>query len=209
MHSVGPKYRYFTGCLLKPCLRKCSVWGTGKRFVAASIGIVGTSALYFLDAINSGLRWHLRRSPFVKACGTWSRSFAPDRNFLYQMGFRPQLRRSTLADANEVRDWRLGSEPDSSSAQTLRECAPRSRTRSSRLFIGRHNHRSLLESVSVAPFFAPLKGPLNSTHSLDPRGPIPTFPAQTESAVHEINILGDSPIIPGANYLIDRGQDES
>ena len=40
---------------------------------------------------------------------------------------------------------------------------------------------------------------------LDLRGSIPTFLALTEGAVHEVNLLDDIPIEPGAIYVMDRG----
>ena len=71
---------------------------------------------------------------------------------LYQMGFRGPIRRSTLADANEQRDWRIYAQL----AQTLIRRARRLYAKESLAAAGYHSlrarlhyHRPVPESVSL------------------------------------------------------------
>ena len=56
-------------------------------------------------APNTIARWPLHNSPAARACATSRRASRPA--LLYHSGFRSPVRRSTLADANERRDWRI------------------------------------------------------------------------------------------------------
>ena len=74
---------------------------------------------------------------------------------LYHMGFREPIRRSTLADANEARDWRIyadfaGADPPSPKAL----CSGRLRngTVRNRLCAGFDNNRFVLVGLPVGPF---------------------------------------------------------
>jgi hypothetical protein len=127
---------------------------------------------------------------------------------LYHMGIRGKVSRSTLADANENRDWRIYSD----FAQVLIHHARQ-------LYINDDFGLQLQETVyaldatiidlclSVFPWarFRKSKGAIKLHTLLDLRGSIPSFIAITHGKVHEVNILDE--LIPeaGAIYIMDRG----
>jgi len=129
------------------------------------------------------------------------------RALLYQMGFRGRVVRSTLADANERRDWRIYADW----AQTLIR-------RARKLYAKEPFALELQQTVyaldatvidlclSLFPWadFRSTKAAIKLHTLLDLRGPIPTFVALTEGLVHEVNILDDLPIEAGAIYIMDR-----
>jgi hypothetical protein len=127
---------------------------------------------------------------------------------LYHMGIRGKVSRSTIADANENRDWRIYCD----FAQILIHHARQ-------LYSNDDFGLQLQETVyaldasiidlclSVFPWarFRKTKGGIKLHTLLDLRGNIPSFIAITEAGVHEINILDE--LIPeaGAIYIMDRG----
>ena len=127
---------------------------------------------------------------------------------LYHMGFRGRAARSTLAGANESRDWRIYAE----FAQVLIGIA---RPLYAHDPIGVDLDQSLyaLDSttidlcLSLFPWarFRQHKAAVQLHTLLDLRGNIPTFLRVTAGAVHDINILDE--IVPeaGAFYVMDRG----
>lgn len=135
-------------------------------------------------------------------------SLGARRALLYQMGFRGRVVRSTLADANERRDWRIFADW----AQTLIR-------RARKLYATEPFALELEQTVyaldatvidlclSLFPWahFRSTKAAIKLHTLLDLRGPIPTFVALTEGLVHDVNILDDLPIEAGAIYIMDRG----
>ncbi|HPD60557.1 MAG TPA: IS4 family transposase [Thermodesulfobacteriota bacterium] len=129
-------------------------------------------------------------------------------NKLYHMGIRGRVSKSTLADANENRDWRIYSD----FAQVLIDQARQ-------LYINDDFGLQLQETVyaldatiidlclSVFPWarFRKSKGAIKLHTLLDLRGSIPSFIAITHGKMHEVNILDE--LIPeaGAIYIMDRG----
>jgi hypothetical protein len=127
---------------------------------------------------------------------------------LYHMGIRSRVVRSTLADANEKRDWRIFAE----FAQVLIGEARR-------LYAGDAFDLELEQTVyaldsttidlclSVFPWarFRTTKGGVKLHTLLDLRGNIPSFLHITEAAVHDVHVL--DVLIPeaGALYVLDRG----
>jgi hypothetical protein len=130
------------------------------------------------------------------------------RTLLYQMGFRGRVVRSTLADANERRDWRIYADW----AQTLIR-------RARKLYASEPFALELEQTVyaldatvidlclSLFPWahFRSTKAAIKLHTLLDLRGSIPTFVTLTEGSVHEVNILDQLPIEAGAIYIMDRG----
>src|SRR5271169_17122 len=127
---------------------------------------------------------------------------------LYHMGFRSKVARSTLADANESRDWRIYAD----FAQVLIAIA---RPLYARDPIGVDLNQSLyaLDSTTIdlclALFpwakFRQHKAAVKMHTLLDLHGNIPTFISVTDGKVHDVNILDE--ILPeaGAFYVMDRG----
>src|SRR5712671_735424 len=127
---------------------------------------------------------------------------------LYHMGFRGKVARSTLADANESRDWRIYAD----FAQVLIAIARPLYVHDP---IGIDLDQSLyaLDSttidlcLSLFPWakFREHKAAVKMHTLLDLHGNIPTFIRITDGKVHDVNILDD--ILPeaGAFYVMDRG----
>jgi hypothetical protein len=124
------------------------------------------------------------------------------------MGFRGQVARSTLADSNESRDWRIYAD----FAQVLIRIA---RPLYAHDPIGVDLDQSLyaLDSttidlcLSLFPWakFRQHKAAVKMHTLLDLHGNIPTFIRITDGKVHDVNILDE--ILPeaGAFYVMDRG----
>ena len=127
---------------------------------------------------------------------------------LYHMGFRGKVARSTLADANESRDWRIYAD----FAQVLIAIA---RPLYARDPMGIDLDQSLyaLDSttidlcLSLFPWakFRKHKAAVKMHTLLDLHGNIPTFIRITDGQVHDVNLLDEIMPEPGAFYVMDRG----
>ena len=127
---------------------------------------------------------------------------------LYAMGFRNAVRRSTLADANETRDWRI-----------YAELAQRLIAQARRLYVDDDLGLDLKNTVyaldsttidlclSVFPWahFQTTKAAVKMHTLLDLSGNIPTFIHVSDGKMHDVNAL--DLIVPeaGAIYVMDRG----
>jgi Transposase DDE domain/Domain of unknown function (DUF4372) len=127
---------------------------------------------------------------------------------LWHMGFGRPVRRSTLADANEVRDWRI-----------YAEFAQRLIAQARRLYIG----ESLLEDLdntvyaldsttidlclSLFPWahFRSTKAAVKMHTLLDLRGNIPSFIDISDGKLHDVHALDRLVPEAGAIYVMDRG----
>jgi hypothetical protein len=127
---------------------------------------------------------------------------------LYHMGFRETVSRSTLADANERRDWRIYAE----FAQRLIAQA-RKLYAHDELGVELSNTVYALDAttidlcLSVFPWarFRSTKAAVRLHTLLDLRGAIPSFIHVSDGKFHEVNVL--DLLIPeaGAFYVMDRG----
>jgi len=127
---------------------------------------------------------------------------------LYHMGIKSRVSRSTLADANEVRDWRIYAE----FAQSLIGIARR-------LYAGEPFGVDLKDTVyaldastidlclSVFPWapFRSTKAAIKLHTLLDLRGNIPTLLHISDGKLHDVNVLDLLLPEPGAFYVMDRG----
>ena len=127
---------------------------------------------------------------------------------LYHLGIRGAVSRSTLADANELRDWRIYAD----FAQILIGEARR-------LYVGEDlgfdldNTVYALDSttIDVCMTLFPWARYKRAQHAiklhtlLDLRGPIPTFVRITPAQVHDVNLLDQLTPEPAAFYVMDRG----
>jgi hypothetical protein len=128
---------------------------------------------------------------------------------LYHSGISKPVSRSTLADANEKRDWRIYAD----FAQILiKQARP--------LYIEDNDFRIDLDNMvyafdsttidlclSLYPWakFRHQKGAVKIHTLLDLRGSIPVFIDITEGSVHDVNSLDVLPIEPGSYYILDKG----
>ena len=127
---------------------------------------------------------------------------------LYHMGFLGKVARSTLADANESRDWRIYAD----FAQVLIGIA---RPMYAHDPIGVDLDQSLyaLDSttidlcLSLFPWarFRKHKAAVKMHTLLDLHGNIPTFIRITDGKVHDVNVLDEIAPEAGAFYVMDRG----
>jgi hypothetical protein len=127
---------------------------------------------------------------------------------LYHAGFRGRVARSTLADANQSRDWRIYADL----AQVLI-------ARVRRLYahddfgVALANAAYALDSTTIdlclalfpwAPFRRH-KAAVKLDTLLDLRGNIPTFVRISPGKRHEVSVLDEVPIEAGAFYVMDKG----
>jgi hypothetical protein len=127
---------------------------------------------------------------------------------LYHMGIRSRISRSTLADANEVRDWRI-----------YAAFAQRLITMARKLYIDEPFGVDLNETVyaldattidlclSVFPWapFRTTKAAVKLHTLLDLRGNIPAFIHISDGKMHDVNVLDRLLPEAGAFYVMDRG----
>jgi hypothetical protein len=127
---------------------------------------------------------------------------------LYHMGIRSSVARSTLADANEKRDWRIYAD----FAQSLIQIARR-------LYAGEDLGLELDNTVyaldattidlclTVFPWahFRQTKAAVKLHTLLDLRGNIPSFIHISDGKLHDVNVLDLLLPEPGAFYVMDRG----
>ena len=127
---------------------------------------------------------------------------------LYHMGFRSLISRTTLARANEVRDWRIYAD----FAQVLI-----ARARELYLYedlgIELSNTVYALDSTTIDLCFSlfPWATYKSNQHAvklhtlLDLRGNIPTVIRITPAQLHDVHFLDHIVLEPGAFYVMDRG----
>ena len=127
---------------------------------------------------------------------------------LYHLGIRGHIARSTLADANEKRDWRIYRDLALSLIQAGR-----------RLYAGEDfgvelkNTAYALDtttidlSLSLFPWahFRRAKAAVKLHTLLDLRGNIPTFIHISDGKLHEVNVLDQIAFEAGSLYVMDRG----
>jgi len=126
---------------------------------------------------------------------------------LYHMGFRGNVSRSTLADANDAHDWRIFAD----FAQVLIHIA-RPMYATDPLGFDLDNPVYALDSttidlcLSVFPWarFRSRKAAIKLHTLLDLRGPIPTFIEVSAGKLHDVNILDAIVPEPGSFYVMDR-----
>ncbi len=127
---------------------------------------------------------------------------------LYHLGIRGSVARSTLADANEARDWRIYAQ----FAQHLIRIARR-------LYVDEpfgvdlKNTVYALDSTTIdlclalfpwAPFRS-TKAAIKLHTLIDLRGNIPSFIHISDGKLHDVNVLDELLPEPGAFYVMDRG----
>jgi len=127
---------------------------------------------------------------------------------LYHMGIRSKVSRSTLAHANQIRDWRIYAD----FAQVL-ICEARKLYANEDFGVQLEQTVYALDSttidlcLSLFPWalFRKKKAAVKLHTLIDLRGNIPTVIFITHGKVHDVNILDDLIIEAGAIYVIDRG----
>ena len=130
------------------------------------------------------------------------------RDQLYRLGFRSTVARSTLADANRERNWRI-----------YHDLAQGLITRARRLYAHESFGVELEQTVyaldsttidlclSLFPWarFRSTKAAVKLHTLLDLRGPIPTMIASSDGKQADVGVLDELILEPGAFYVMDRG----
>jgi Domain of unknown function (DUF4372)/Transposase DDE domain len=127
---------------------------------------------------------------------------------LYHMGFRSRIARSTLADANESRDWRIFADFAQvliATARPLYAGDPIGIDLDASLYALDSSTIDLCLTLFPWARFRQHKAAVKLHTLLDLRGNIPTFIGITDGKVHDVNRL--DAILPeaGAFYVMDRG----
>jgi transposase len=165
--------------------------GVRKLSCAAQYQIMAFAQLTYRESLRD-----------IEAC------LSAQRAKLYHMGFREPVRRSTLADANELRDWRI-----------YAEFAQRLIIQARRLYANESLEVDLANSVyaldsttidlcmSVFPWahFRSTKSAVKMHTLLDLRGNIPSFIHISDGKLHDVHALDMLIPEPGAIYVMDRG----
>lgn len=127
---------------------------------------------------------------------------------LYHMGFRGSIARSTLAEANESRSWRIYAD----FAQVL-ILEAKDLYKGDDFDLDVEGNVYALDSttvdlcLSLFPWasFGKDKAAVKLHTLLDLRGDIPSVIIITDGSVHDVNILDDLDFEVGAVYIMDRG----
>ena len=127
---------------------------------------------------------------------------------LYHLGIRGHVAKSTLADANELRDWRIYADFAMSLIQTARALyASDSFAGELEQTIYALDTTTIDLCLSVFPWarFRSTKAAVKMHTLLDLRGNIPSFVHISDGKMHEVNVLDI--LIPeaGSFYIMDRG----
>jgi Domain of unknown function (DUF4372)/Transposase DDE domain len=128
---------------------------------------------------------------------------------LYRMGFRAaSVSRSTLADANEARDWRIYADLGQkliAKARRLYGTEDHGLGLKEMVYVLDSSTVDLCLSLFRWAHFRTTKAAIKLHTLLDLRGPIPSFVEVTDGKFHDVFILDSLLIEPGAFYVMDRG----
>lgn len=127
---------------------------------------------------------------------------------LYHAGLRGSVARSTLAEANEQRDWRIWADfAQVLIAQARHLYAGESLSPRLKAPVYVFDATTIELCLTLFPWahFCRTKSAIRLHTLLDLRGNIPCFISITQGAVHEVNGLDLVPLEPGAYYVMDRG----
>jgi hypothetical protein len=127
---------------------------------------------------------------------------------LYHLGIRGNIAKSTLADANESRDWRIYQDFALSQIKVARELYSQDSFAAELKKTAYALDTTTIDlCLSVFPWahFRQAKAAVKMHTLLDLRGNIPTFIHISDGKMHEVNVLDI--LIPeaGSFYIMDRG----
>jgi hypothetical protein len=180
-------------------------WSTFARLVARYNGDRGVRTLPCTEQYRAMAFAQLTYRESLRDIETCLEAQAPK---LHHMGWREPVRRSTLADANEKRDWRI-----------YAEFAQRLIVQARKLYANEDLGLELTNTVyaldsttidlclSVFPWahFRTTKGALKMHTLLDLRGNIPSYIHISNGKLHDVHALDLLLAEPGAIYVMDRG----
>jgi len=127
---------------------------------------------------------------------------------LYHAGLRGRVSRSTLADANETRDWRIAGDFAAiliQRARVLYCTEPFAVELAQTAYAFDATTIDLCLALFPWARFRRTKAAVKLHTLLDLRGPIPTFVAITDGKTADVTLLDALAFEPGAFYIFDRG----
>ena len=136
-------------------------------------------------------------------------SLRPRTHQLYHLGFRGSIARSTLADANAARDWRIYRDLALLLIEQARKLYAEDPLAIDDLDATVYAIDSTTVDLCLSLFpwarFRKTKGAIKIHTQLDLRGSIPTLVHVTDGKVHDVNWLDALSFERGCFYIIDRG----
>jgi hypothetical protein len=182
-------------------------WTSFARIVAKYSGDAGVSALpsteHFRVMAYAQLTWRESLRDIEATLGA-------NTGKLYAMGLRQAVRRTTLAEANERRDWRIWADL---AAVLIRRAHKLYVDEPLGLDVNILGRVYALDATTIdlclslfdwAPFRS-TKAAIKLHTLLDLRGTIPSFIHISDGKMHDVRVLDILPVEPGAFYLMDRG----
>jgi len=127
---------------------------------------------------------------------------------LYHLGFRGNVSRTTLADANERRDWRIFQDFGHvliGVAQKLYQSEAVAIELKQPLYAFDSTTIDLCLSLFPWAEFRKTKAAVKMHTLIDLRGPIPTWVSITTGKVHDVRMLDEMPVEKDAFYAMDKG----
>ena len=181
------------------------LWSTFNRYVARYGGDKGVRTLTCAEQFRVMAFAQLTYRESLRDIEV---SLSAQASKLYHMGFREPVRRSTLADANESRDWRIYAD---FAARLIIQA--RALYASEDLGLELSNTVYALDSttidlcLSVFPWahFRTTKAAVKMHTLLDLRGSIPSFIHVSDGKLHDVHALDLLTPEAGAIYVMDRG----
>lgn len=126
---------------------------------------------------------------------------------LYHSGFHAPVRRSTLADANERRDWRIYADFSQrliAQARRLYADEPLASALDETTYALDSTTIDLCLSLFPWATFRKTKAAVKMHTLLDLRGSIPSFVHISDGKLHDVNVFDLLVPEPGATYVVDR-----
>jgi len=127
---------------------------------------------------------------------------------LYHMGIRGRVARSTLADANEARDWRIVADFAHvliAIAKPLYAAEPFGVELAGTVYAFDSTTIDLCLALFPWARFRQTKGAIKLHTLLDLRGNIPEVVYISDGKLHDVKALDVLVLLPGAYYVLDRG----
>jgi hypothetical protein len=196
VHAGRPVFAQLMAFLLLPEFRRCVARYQGEYKVR------GFSCLdQFLCLAFAQLTY--RES--LRDIETCRRAMQPK---LYHMGIRGRVARSTLADANETRDWRIYADFAQvliGIAKPLYATDPFGVELAATVYAFDSTTIDLCLALFPWARFRQSKGAIKLHTLLNLRGSIPEFLYVSEGKLHDVTSLDLLLPVPGAYYVLDRG----
>jgi hypothetical protein len=173
-------------------------WTSFRRIVDRYEGDAGVRRMSCTDQFRAMAFGQLTRRESLRDIEV---TLAANSRKLYAMGLRHEIRRSTLADANESRDWRIWSDLAAvliSRARKLYIDCDLGLDLSNAVYALDSTTIDLCLSLFEWASFRSTKGAVKMHTLLDLRGNIPTFIHISDGKMGDVNVLDIMPIEAGA-----------